>query len=143
MDSMNGTVSTNVIFKGVQVLVVDNDRDSCYLYATLLSSLGAIVTIANSIKEALEVLRWFLPNILICEMRFYGESIYTLTAELSGIESTNGNHIPTIAVTAWVGDRFAQILEASFEGYLLKPIDLDQLVSLVTTFVLGQRNYYR
>ena len=139
MSPAHQTVPTKKLFNDLQVLVVDNDRDSCYLYAVLLGNLGAIVTIANSIQEALEVLKWLLPHIVICEMRFYGESIHTLITKLRELESDRSSHIPTIAITAWVGDSLTQILEANFESYLLKPIDLEQLVSLIRNFVFGRR----
>jgi len=139
MSFINQTDSKLEMLQGVQVLVVDNDRDSSYLYTVLLNNLGATVTTADSIKEALEALRRFVPNILICEMRFLGESINTLTTQLSASE-VGGDHIPVIAITAWLTDSLAQILEADFEDYLLKPIDPDQLVALVREFASGRRS---
>lgn len=140
MSFINQTISRIGILKGVQVLVVDNDRDSQYLYATLLKGCGANVITAGSVKEAIDVLDWLLPNILICEMRFCGESIETLIAKLSDLETRGGNHIPAIAITTWITDSLAQILSAGFEGYLLKPIDLDQLVSMIRVLVVTRRN---
>lgn len=125
--------------QGTQILVVDNDRESRHLYTVLLKGLGANVMTATSVEEALEILGWLLPNILICEMRCCGESIDTLTEKLSEMKA-GGDHIPTIAITTWITDSLAQILDASFEGYLMKPIDLDQLVSLIRNFASGRRS---
>lgn len=140
MSLINQSISRIGILKGVQVLVVDNDRDSQYLYATLLKGCGANVLVAASVEEALDVLGWLLPNILICETRFLGESIGTLTTKLSEMEGRGGNHIPTIAITTWVTGSLAQILDLGFEGYLLKPIDLDQLVFMIRDLVVANRN---
>jgi CheY-like chemotaxis protein len=129
MSFINQTVSSIGILKGVQVLVVDNDRDSRYLYETLLKGCGANVITVASVQEAIDVFAWLLPNILICEMRFLGESVSTLTTKLSDLEARGETHIPAIAITTWITDSLVQILEAGFEGFLLKPIDLDQLVS--------------
>ncbi|MEH1998342.1 MAG: response regulator [Nostoc sp.] len=120
------------ILKGVQVLVVDNDRDSRDLYALLLKDLSANVITAGSIKEALEILSFFTPNILVCEIRFLGESIYTLLNTLNAMEADNGNHIPIIVTSTSTTGTHDQIPEVEFEEYLLKPFDLDKFVSMIT-----------
>lgn len=127
------------VLKGLQVLVVDNDRDSRYLYEALLKGCGANVITAASVNEAIDILSWLLPNILICETRFYGESISTLTTKLSAMEASGEKHIPAIAITTWITDNLAQILEAGFERFLLKPIDLDHLVNLIRDLVTTSR----
>jgi CheY-like chemotaxis protein len=119
------------ILKGVQVLVVDNDRDSRDLYAFLLKDLSANVITAGSVKEALEILSWFTPNILVCEIRFLGESIYTLLNTLNAMEADNGNHIPIIVTSTSTTGTHDQIPDVEFEEYLLKPFDLDKFVSMI------------
>ncbi len=123
------------LLKGVQVLVVDNDRDSRVFYHTLLEGCGATVVTCDSIKEALTIFNWLSPQILLCEMRFLGESIETLVAKLHDMERKGGQHIPAIAITTFITDSLAQILNAGFEDFLLKPIDLDKLVSVMRHLV--------
>jgi CheY-like chemotaxis protein len=123
------------LLKGVQVLVVDNDRDSGEFYRTLLEGCGATVVTCNSIQEALTIFDWLLPQILLCEMRFLGESIETLVTKLHDMERKGGQHIPAIAITTLITDNFAKILNAGFEGFLLKPIDLNDLVSVLRHLV--------
>lgn len=119
------------ILKGVQVLIVDNDRDSRDLYAFLLKDLSADVITAGSVNEALEILSWFTPNIVVSEIRFLGESIYTLLNALSAIEAGNGNHIPIIVTSTSTTGTHDQIPDVEFEEYLLKPFDLDKFVSMI------------
>ncbi|WP_414519900.1 two-component system response regulator [Nostoc sp. PCC 9305] len=123
------------ILKGVQVLVVDNDRDSRDLYAFLLEDLSANVITAGSIKEALEILSWFTPNIIVSEIRFLGESIYTLLNTLDAIEVNNGKHIPIIVTSTSTTGTCDQIPDVEFEEYLLKPFDLDEFVSMIVNQV--------
>ncbi|MDZ8090103.1 MAG: response regulator [Nostoc sp. DedQUE12b] len=123
------------ILKGVQVLVVDNDRDSRDLYAFLLEDLSANVITAGSIKEALETLSWFTPNIIVCEIRFLGESIYTLLNTLDAMEVNNGKHIPIIVTSTSITGTCDQIPDVEFEEYLLKPFDLDEFVSMIVNQV--------
>ncbi|MHC5722760.1 MAG: response regulator [Nostoc sp.] len=131
MNLINDFCLTVGILKGVQVLVVDNDRDSRDLYAFLLKDLGANVITAGSVKEALEILSSFIPNILVCEIRFLGESIYTLLNTLSAMEADNGNHIPIIVTSTSSTGTHDQMPDVEFEEYLLKPLDLDKFVSII------------
>ena len=139
MSFINQASSRVGILKGIQVLVVDNDRDSRYLYETLLKGCGANVITVGSVNEAIDVLSWLLPNVLICETRFLGESINTLITKLRALEAHGETHIPAIAITTWITDSLTQILEAGFEGFLLKPIDLDHLVLMTRDLVVSSR----
>lgn len=131
MNLINGFCLADGILKGVKVLVVDNDRDSRDLYTFLLEDLSANVITAGSVKEALEILSWVTPNILICEIRFLGESIYTLLNTLSAMEADNGKHIPIIVTSTSTTGTNDQIPDVEFEEYLLKPFDLDKFVSMI------------
>ncbi|MHC5615639.1 MAG: response regulator [Nostoc sp.] len=131
MNLINDFCLTVGILKGVQVLVVDNDRDSRDLYAFLLKDLGANVITAGSVKEALEILSSFTPNILVCEIRFLGESIYTLINTLSAMEADNGNHIPIMVTSTSTTGTHDQIPDVEFAEYLLKPLDIDKFVSII------------
>ncbi|MEH2027799.1 response regulator [Nostoc sp.] len=131
MNLINDFCLTVGILKGIQVLVVDNDRDSRDLYAFLLEDLGANVITAGSVKEAVEILRWFTPNILVSEIRFSGESIYTLLNTLNAIEGDNGNYIPIIVTSTSTTGTCDQIPDVEFEEYLIKPLDIDKFVSIV------------
>ncbi|MBN3905396.1 MAG: response regulator [Nostoc sp. NMS1] len=131
MNLINGFCLAAGILKGVKVLVVDNDRDSRDLYAFLLKGQSANVITAGSVKEALEILSWFRPNILICEIRFLGESIYTLLNTLTAMEADNGNHIPIIVTSTSTTGTHDLIPNVEFEEYLLKPFDLDKFVSMI------------
>jgi CheY-like chemotaxis protein len=131
MNLINDFCLTVGILKGVQVLVVDNDRDSRDLYVFLLQDLSANVITAGSVKEALEILNWFTPNILVCEIKFLGESIYTLLNRLGVMEADNGNHIPIIVTSTSTTGTYDQIPDVEFEEYLLKPFDLDKFVFII------------
>jgi DNA-binding NtrC family response regulator len=141
---MNLTIASlfNVeILKDVQILVVDNDLDSGMIYTIFLKQFGANVITTGSIKEALKSLTWFVPDILICEIRFLGENVYALLNKLAAMEAVNRNHIPVIVTSTCAIGTVEQIPEIEFEGYLLKPIDLDKLVASIKNLVpLGRNN---
>ncbi|WP_392532610.1 two-component system response regulator [Nostoc sp. C117] len=139
MNFVNGFCLGVGILKGVQVLVVDNDRDSRDLYAFLLKDLSANVVTAGSVNEALEILNCFTPNIIVCEIRFFGETIYTLLNTLSAMEADSGNHIPIIVTSTSTTGTHDQIPDVEFEQYLLKPFDLDKFVCIIRNLVQEER----
>lgn len=140
MNLINNSPFKLGMLAGVQTLIVDNDRDSRDLYTFLLKDLSANVITSSSIKEALEILTWYVPHILICEIRFLGESVYTLLSKLTAMEADSKNHIPIIVTSTCTTGTIEQIPDVEFEGYLLKPIDLDKLVFMIENLVNMGRN---
>jgi len=88
-------------------------------------------------------LTWFVPHILICEIRFLGENVYALLNKLTAMEAVNRNHIPIIVTSTCATGTIEQIPEIEFERYLLKPIDLDKLVVAIKNLVPFSRNNLR
>ncbi len=82
------------MFKDVQILAVDNDRDSGALYAALFESYSVTVMSTVSIMEALNLLSRFVPDILVCEARFLGESIDPLIQQVRSIAQDRNKLIP-------------------------------------------------
>lgn len=140
MNSSIASTSTDGIFNGFQILIVDNDVDSGVLYTIFLTQFGASVMTSSSIKGALEILGWFVPNIIICEIRFLGESVYNLFKKLSAMEAVNRNYIPVIVTSTSSTGVVSEVPEIELERYLLKPVDLDQLILMITKLFLTGKN---
>ncbi|WP_413173097.1 response regulator [Anabaena azotica] len=140
MNSSIASTFTDGILKDLQILVVDNDVDSGVLYTIFLTQFGANVMTSSSIEGALEVLRWFVPNIIICEIRFLGESVYKLFKKLSAMEAVNRNYIPVIVTSTSSTGVISEVPEIELERYLLKPVDLDQLILMITKLFLTGKN---
>jgi response regulator RpfG family c-di-GMP phosphodiesterase len=117
--------------QNAKVLVIDNHRDTLELYAFLLEEYGANIVTALSIQEAMKVVDEFLPDLVICEVRFWGESVDTLLTKIGEMELKTRTYIPAIAITTVIPNPPTQILDLGFDSYLLKPIDLDALVLLL------------
>lgn len=127
------------ILKDVQILVVDNDLDTRDMYTFLLEDLGANVTIAGSIKEALKFLDWLLPDVLITEMVFLGESIDLLIQKLQQMALINNISIPILVTSTCCKRNVAEYLKVEVEAYLLKPINLDDLVSQIWNLIVRSK----
>lgn len=125
----NEVLLNTSILQDTQILVVDNDRDSRDLYALLLEGYGAKVIAVASIKEALGLLNGFFPNLLICEMRFLGESVDALIQTVRSLEFSYGRMIPIMVTSTCSVNSLMQQLRVKVDAYLLKPIEIDDLVT--------------
>lgn len=129
-------ISTNLnMLRNVQILVVDNDFDSRYLYKTLFESYGAKVLTAESIADALALLNHVVPDILVCEIRFLDEDVWPLIQQIKAVALGHAQIIPILVVSAYCLASFAQDLIKDMEHCLLKPIDIDVLVDKVWSLV--------
>lgn len=115
----------------VQILLVDNDRDTRDLYTFLLEDCGAKVTTSKSIQDALGFLDGYIPNLLICEMRFLGESVLPLIQRVRALAFDSGRPIPILVMSTCSPIILAEQLTVKVEAYLLKPIDIDDFVDQV------------
>jgi two-component system, OmpR family, response regulator len=121
-----------LMLQGLKVLVVDDDQDSCDLMALVLESHAAEVETAFSVRQALEVLNQFNPDVLVSDIAMPGEDGYSLISKIRAL----GQPIPAVAVTAVIeegGSRDALI--AGFDRCLPKPIDLDDFVVVIKNLV--------
>lgn len=132
----DGSLLYSTILKDMQILSVDNHRDSGDLYSAVLEKCGARVITTQSIKQALDHLNWLIPNILICEMRFLGESVYPLIQRVRDIALNHGRTIPILVISTYSPVGLTKHLTVKVEGYQIKPIELDQLIKEVWDLVL-------
>jgi CheY-like chemotaxis protein len=145
---MLSTNDTNEFFlnskmlEDVQILLADNDRDSRDLYAVLLEDQGAKVTGFELIEEALDFLDGDIPNLLICEMRFLGESVVPLIQRVRSLAFSNGRPIPILGISTCDPISLAQQLTVNIEAYLRKPIDIGNYVDQVWNLARSPNTVY-
>ena len=82
---------------------------------------------AASVNEALEILEWFRPQVVVSDLAMPGEDGYSLIDKLRGLE--DGLEIPAIALTSYVRveDR-ARALSSGFNMFVPKPIQPNELI---------------
>ncbi|WP_295121610.1 response regulator [uncultured Chitinophaga sp.] len=120
-----------------EILIVDDDVRNIFALKAVLKSRGITCLTAGSAAEALTMLRnrnnigMVLMDIMMPDMDGY-EAI----AILRGIEAIK--LLPIIAVTAKAmkGDR-EKCLQAGFDGYVSKPIDVDELLIKIKEYFTG------
>lgn len=120
----------------VQILTVDNDRDTGALYTALLKDSTVSVVATESIKSALDLLNQFTPNVLVCEARFLGESVYPLIRKVRSIAQTTHRVIPIFVTSTFSATNLTKHLTVKVEAYQIKPIDSDRFVDEVGNLLL-------
>ncbi|MEP0920105.1 response regulator [Leptolyngbya sp. DQ-M1] len=127
------------ILKNVPILIVDNDRDNRDFYAFLLESYGARVATTGSVEGGLALLNKSLPRILICEMRFPGESVYPLIRRAKYLALKSGSTTSVLITSTCPIAEFTHQPGFKAEAYLLKPVKLDDFVNEVWNLTQGSR----
>lgn len=120
------------LLHGLRLLIVDNDPDSRELLSFALETEGANVIVSTSAQEALEQVAHHPPDALLCEIILPEEDGCSLIDRIRQLEAKHQTKIPAIAVTTQgaIGDQI-RVMEAGFQYYLIKPINLDELILTV------------
>lgn len=87
----------------VQVLLVDDDPDTLQILSVLLGEQKAKVQEASSVAEAVEVLQWYEPDVLVSDLGMPNEDGYVLIKKLRALDEKNGKQTPAVALTSYVG----------------------------------------
>jgi PAS domain S-box-containing protein len=118
--------------EGLTVLVVDDDRDSIEMVTAVLADAGALVQGAASANEAIEILRWHKPDVLISDLAMPDEDGYSLISKLRASEAESHQSIPAVALTALVRveDR-VRALSLGFNMFVPKPVEPDELIAAI------------
>ncbi|MEH1908261.1 MAG: response regulator [Nostoc sp.] len=124
----------SISFKGLRLLVVDDDPDTRTLLTFLFELDGAEIVTAASAGEALEIMSFFKPDVLISDIYLPDEDGYSLLLKARSLEAKRGRMIPAIALTASACDEDRNLAsQAGYDIYQCKPMDLEELVSVVAT----------
>jgi two-component system, cell cycle response regulator DivK len=121
-----------------KILYVEDNIDNRVLVRRILMAEGYSVLEAQDAHEALQVVQQQKPDLILMDINMPEIDGYTLTARLKGM--TGLSSVPIIALTANVmrGDR-ERSLDAGCDGYIQKPIDVDQLPVQIKRFLNAKR----
>ena len=115
--------------KGIVVLVVDDERDHADGIAEALEKSGAKVIAVYSGKDALEIVRNQRVDVIVTDLKLGGE--IDGLAVLEEVKKRNGE-TEVILITAYATiDTCKEAIRRGAYDYLVKPIDIDQLRTLV------------
>ena len=119
----------------LRLLVVDDDGNTRNLLSDALQIRGAKVVVAANVREATDAFREWDPDVLISDIGMPGDDGYELIRRVRELATESGKRMPAIACSCHAAtEDQARALEAGFNAFVAKPIDLDLLVHTITHF---------
>ena len=121
---------------GVEILLVEDDREALDAMTYALEARGARVRPARSARAAWAAFRERAPDVVVSDLSMPDEDGYSL---LRRIRSSATQSPPAIALTGFTrAEDRARVLAAGFAAHVAKPIDPDWLVRVLAD-VLSER----
>jgi len=121
------------VSKGLRILLVEDERINRVALTKLLEKQGCTVATAENGKQALDILSKERFDCVLMDVQM--PVMDGLTA-VKNLRNSNGPsaRVPVIALTAHAmdGDR-DECLNAGMDGYLAKPVDMDELRNNLTS----------
>lgn len=116
------------------ILHIEDNIDNRVLVRRLLESNSFKVIEAVNAYEAISCLLRYRPDLILMDINIPDVDGYTLTSKLKTVPGVR--NIPIIAITANAmrGDR-EKTLHAGCDGYIEKPIDIDNFLTQVNLFL--------
>ena len=121
------------------ILYIEDNPDNRLLVKRILISEGYALIEAKDAFDALNVLTNAHPDLILMDINMPDMDGYTLTAKIKSLPGFE--RVPILAVTANVmrGDK-EKTLEAGCDGYIQKPLDIDQLTREIERFIMRRTN---
>lgn len=121
------------------VLYIEDNPDNRMLVKRILLSEDYTLLEAKDAFDALSILKDAHPDLILMDINMPDMDGYTLTAKIKSLPGFE--RIPILAVTANVmrGDK-EKTLEAGCDGYIQKPLDIDQLTREIERFMMRRTN---
>jgi signal transduction histidine kinase len=124
-----------VAARGGKVLIADDNRDAADSMAMILGLSGYEVYVAHSGREALELTEQHRPEVVFLDIGMPDLNGYEVAAAIR--RQPWGKKIYLLAVTGWgQSEDKERALAAGFDRHLTKPVDLDQVESLLRDYLV-------
>lgn len=108
------------------ILLVDDEIDNLEVVAETLQFYGAKVKTADSGSRALEVLKTFTPTLVLTDLSMPGVDGWQLRVKIRQLPDMQNVPVIALSAHAMMGDK-ERVLNAGFDGYMTKPIDVRTL----------------
>jgi CheY-like chemotaxis protein len=118
---------------GLRIHLVDDAAQGRRMIATLLRNNSATVIESGTVADALKMIDFAPPDVLISYIGMPGEDGgYNLIREVRRLEAARGHQTPAVALTAYSSPQDRRlVLAAGFNTHLPKPVDSAELVEVI------------
>jgi DNA-binding response OmpR family regulator len=131
-----------VKLKRLRFLVVDDHEDSAAMLERLLSLAGHEARCTNDGLTAVAEAERYRPDVILLDIGLPRLNGYDACRMIR--EQRWGTNIVLLAVTGWGDDDdIRRSREAGFDGHLVKPVEMDRLVELLSTVALDRGRFPR
>jgi CheY-like chemotaxis protein len=121
---------------GRRILVVDDDVRNVFALTNALENRGMSVVFAENAEDGIETLKSQAGiDLVLMDIMMPGMDGLEATRVIRGIEEFRDLPIVTLTAKAMTGDR-ERSLEAGASDYVTKPVDIDQLQSVIRSWLL-------
>jgi two-component system cell cycle response regulator DivK len=119
---------------GRQILLVEDNERNMKLLRDVLQATGHRTLEASTAEQALTLAREHAPSLILMDIRLPDNDGVEALGRLREDDRTAS--IPVLAITAQAmsSDR-EWLIGAGFDGYLAKPLDIDELLATVERFI--------
>ncbi len=133
-DSFN--IENIQIIQNAKILLTEDNDINQQIATELLEKAGAIVTIANNGKEAVEKFETSEFDLILMDIQMPEMDGFEATREIRNSKKITGNQIPIIAMTAnaMAGDREKSI-KSGMNEHITKPINVEELFSTLVKWL--------
>jgi CheY-like chemotaxis protein len=120
------------------ILIVEDSPDNMKLFSTILGLKGHVVTGLPGGEGLLDTIQGAPPDLVLMDIQLPGKDGFALLQE---IRQSPFSQVRVIALTAhaMTGDR-ERAIEAGFDGYITKPIDIRSFPDQVQRALRGEPN---
>ena len=124
---------------GAQILVVEDNEKNMKLFRDVLQASGYQLLEAKTAERAMELAAEHEPELVLMDIQLPDLDGVEALGRLRANERTAS--IPVVALTAQAmqGDR-ERFLDAGFDGYISKPVDVVEFVKTVNKHCAGSHD---
>jgi CheY-like chemotaxis protein len=127
--------SADATFAGKKVLVVDDDVRNIFAITSVLEANGMQVLFAENGREGIDVLKRSPEiSLILMDVMMPGMDGYETMREIRKLPEYRSLPILALTAKAMKGDR-EKCIEAGASDYIHKPVDPDQLLSLMRVWM--------
>lgn len=126
--------NSNIDLTGKKILLVDDDMRNVFAISTLLQNEKINVEVGSNGLEALEILENFTPDLILMDIMMPEMDGNTTTRKIREMDKFAKTPIIAISAKAMKEDK-ENILKSGANDFVSKPIDANQLISLIRIWI--------
>ena len=118
----------------VQVLIIDDDPETCTILSSLLEPIGFSVVIARNGNSGLELARQYCPDLILTDLNMPALNGWEVTQLLRTQAQFSNVAIVVISASVFESDR-QKSLELGANAFLSKPLQVNELFQTLLTLL--------